>query len=373
MEKLTFELEFITPAFIGGAFPKEAELKPASFIGLLRWWWRALRCEEDTEKLYTEEAKIFGGHFEDGAIASRVTLRIIKDNDNLKIIENKTLKDYAGLNYFYDKHKRTLSGKDSGIGYLLYSTMLPNRERSFITEGSKFKLILLGDSEAIKHYVASLWCLVFLGGIGTRARRGGGNMNCLSVEPEFRELSFQPEPQDPVGWMEGNLIQAKKIVNGGFSEKELEYSNLCPSIKIAISKTSFKDYKEALNEIGILFKQYREKNKHRIFDMGYFGLPIRHSNNKFLTADADKYFRRSSPLILKVLKIGRSYKWMVVKLNGKFLPDGTELTLITPPKRKGEKPIIHKGKSINQKVAGRMLEEFFDSIRHQAQIKEVSL
>ncbi len=75
MKKLTFELEFITPAFIGGA-NQQAELRPASFVGLLRWWWRALKGECDIKKLREEEIKIFGG---DGKMASLVYLRVEGD------------------------------------------------------------------------------------------------------------------------------------------------------------------------------------------------------------------------------------------------------------------------------------------------------
>jgi CRISPR-associated protein Cmr1 len=60
VKKLTFKLEFITPAFIGGA-NQQAELRPASFVGLLRWWWRALKGECNIENLREEEVKIFGG------------------------------------------------------------------------------------------------------------------------------------------------------------------------------------------------------------------------------------------------------------------------------------------------------------------------
>jgi CRISPR/Cas system CMR-associated protein Cmr1 (group 7 of RAMP superfamily) len=49
VKRLTFDLEFITPAFIGGA-NQQAELRPASFVGLLRWWWRALKGECNIEK-----------------------------------------------------------------------------------------------------------------------------------------------------------------------------------------------------------------------------------------------------------------------------------------------------------------------------------
>ena len=365
MEKLTFKLEFITPAFIGGAKPRKAELRPASFVGLLRWWWRALRCEEDTEKLYEEDVKIFGGHLEEKATASKVMIRIKRVDENFNLVEDKSLKDYAKLNYFYDRNKRTLSGKDAGIGYLLYSTLLYSTgEKSFIAPGSQFELTFLGDGEIIKHYVASLWCLVFLGGIGTRARRGAGNMNCLSVEPEFKELSFRPDPKNLMSWIETNLKQAKKIVNGGLSNKKLKYSHLCPSVKIAISKEYYRDYKEALNQIGSFFKRYREEQYRKgnidiLFDMGYFGLPIRHSNGEFLKAGG--YFRRSSPLIIRVLRVEDSYRWVLVKLNGEFLPENTKLKFAS------------QQKSVDSEKANKVLECFFKSIEDQAFIKEVSL
>ncbi|MEZ0360806.1 MAG: RAMP superfamily CRISPR-associated protein [Hydrogenobacter sp.] len=56
MKKLTFELEFITPAFIGRANPKNAELRPASFIGLLRWWYcKMLQAKiNSTDSIYEE-------------------------------------------------------------------------------------------------------------------------------------------------------------------------------------------------------------------------------------------------------------------------------------------------------------------------------
>ncbi len=62
-EKLEYKLEFITPAFIGGAFPdKEAELRPASFIGILRWWFRnlALTVTDNLEAIYKLESELFG-------------------------------------------------------------------------------------------------------------------------------------------------------------------------------------------------------------------------------------------------------------------------------------------------------------------------
>jgi CRISPR-associated protein Cmr1 len=70
-EKLTFELEFITPAFIGGAFPdEEAELRPASFIGILRWWFRnlALTVTDDIEAIAYLESELFGNQKRAGKV-----------------------------------------------------------------------------------------------------------------------------------------------------------------------------------------------------------------------------------------------------------------------------------------------------------------
>jgi CRISPR-associated protein Cmr1 len=83
VRRVTFDLEFITPAFIGGA-NQQAELRPASFVGLLRWWWRALKGECNIENLREEEVKIFGGiaknpRKEEIKMASPVYLRVEGD------------------------------------------------------------------------------------------------------------------------------------------------------------------------------------------------------------------------------------------------------------------------------------------------------
>ncbi|WP_340695861.1 type III-B CRISPR module RAMP protein Cmr1 [Hydrogenobacter thermophilus] len=56
MKKLTFELEFITPAFIGRVDPKNAGLRSASFTGLLRWWYRKILQAKinSTDSIYEE-------------------------------------------------------------------------------------------------------------------------------------------------------------------------------------------------------------------------------------------------------------------------------------------------------------------------------
>jgi CRISPR-associated protein Cmr1 len=134
VKRLTFDLEFITPAFIGGA-NQQAELRPASFVGLLRWWWRALKGECNIEKLREEEVKIFGGiaknlRKEEIKMASPVYLRM---EGNIR--KGRDLTNECRLN--------------AGLGYL-YHFVTVRGKREFIEPGSRIKLTLIGKDEVFK-------------------------------------------------------------------------------------------------------------------------------------------------------------------------------------------------------------------------------
>ena len=346
MKRLTFDLEFITPAFIGGA-NQQAELRPASFVGLLRWWWRALKGECDIKKLREEETKIFGG---DGKMASPVYLRVEGD-----VSKGEDLINEYRLSWSFDKNRRALIGPHAGVGYLYYS-MLPKKKRNgqeekgreFIEVGSKLKLTLIGKDEVLNHYIASLWALVFLGGVGARSRRGGGNLTVIDYNPKDLGISFIPTG-DLYEWLLKNLKRAKDLV-GSSKNSCNKYSNL-PSpgssdFKLEISKTKFNTWFEALNDIGNRFMNFRIKNKQRVFDTAVFGLPVRHSNGKFVEAEKG-IRRRSSPVIIKVVKTPEDkYQWMALKLSGKFLLDGVKLSFM--------------GKT--QEPSFKLIEEFFQEL-----------
>lgn len=325
MKRLTFDLEFITPAFIGGA-NQQAELRPASFVGLLRWWWRALKGECKIEELREEEVKIFGG---DGKMASPVYLRVEGD-----VRKGEDLINEYRLSWSFDKNRRALIGPHAGVGYLYYS-MIPKKKRNgqeekgreFIEVGSRLKLTLIGKDEVLNHYIASLWALVFLGGVGARSRRGGGNLRVIDYNPKDLGISFTPTG-DLYEWLSKNLEKAKDLV-GSSKNSCNKYSNL-PSpensdFKLELSKTKFNTWFEALNDIGNRFMNFRVKNRHRVFDTAVFGIPVRHSNGQFVEAERG-IRRRSSPVIIKVVKTPEDkYHWMALKLSGKFLPDGVKL------------------------------------------------
>jgi CRISPR-associated protein Cmr1 len=307
VKRLTFDLEFITPAFIGGA-NQQAELRPASFVGLLRWWWRALKGECDIKRLREEEIKIFGG---DGKMASPVYLRV---EGNIR--KGRDLTNECKLN--------------AGVGYL-YHFVTVRGKREFIKPGSRIKLTLIGKDEFLKHYIASLWALIFLGGVGSRSRRGGGNLRVVSYEPkdlvEDLEISFTPT-DNLREWLIENIKNAKKLVGSSNTSCD-KYSNLPypknGDIKLEISKTKFNTWYEALNDIGKEFMKFRSENKQSVFDAAVFGFSVIRGKGLFVEAK-EKIKRRSSPVIIKVVKNSEGkYQWMVLGLEGKFLPDGAKL------------------------------------------------
>jgi CRISPR-associated protein Cmr1 len=333
VKRLTFDLEFITPAFIGGA-NQQAELRPASFVGLLRWWWRALKGECDIKRLREEEIKIFGG---DGKMASPVYLRVEGE-----VSKGEDLINEYRLSWNFDKNRRALSGPHAGVGYLYYSMVALNK-REFIKADSRLRLTLIGKDEFLKHYIASLWALVFLGGVGARSRRGGGNLTVIDYNPKDLGISFIPTGYFDE-WLVENLKRAKDLV-GSSKTPCNEYSNL-KNVKLVLSPREFNTWFEALNDIGNMFMNFRVKNRQRVFDTAVFGLPVRHSNGQSVRAE-DDITRRSSPVVIKVVKTPKGkYLWMVLWLWGKLLPNGVKLSFM--------------GKT--QEPSFKLIEEFFQEL-----------
>jgi CRISPR-associated protein Cmr1 len=301
--------------------------------------------------------KIFGGiaknlRKEEIKMASPVYLRVEGD-----VRKGEDLINEYRLSWSFDKNRRALIGPHAGVGYLYYS-MLPKKKkngqeekgREFIKPGSRLKLALIGKDEVLKHYIASLWALVFLGGVGARSRRGGGNLTVIDYKPkdlvEDLEISFTPT-DNLREWLEKNLKKAKELVGSSNTSCD-KYSNLPypKDIKLEISKTEFNTWFEALNDIGKEFMNFRIKNRRRVFDTAVFGLPVRHSNGKFVEAEKG-IRRRSSPVIIKVVKTPEDkYQWMALKLSGKFLPDGAKLRFM---EKTGEPDL-------------RIIEEFFQEL-----------
>jgi CRISPR-associated protein Cmr1 len=61
--KYGFEIETVTPLFVGGSNPQQTEIRAASFRGALRFWLRALLggfLGDRPDKIFQCESQVFG-------------------------------------------------------------------------------------------------------------------------------------------------------------------------------------------------------------------------------------------------------------------------------------------------------------------------
>jgi CRISPR-associated protein Cmr1 len=355
MKNLEFECKTITPMFLTGADKHTPELRPPSIKSLMRFWWRAINGHLPVEELKKTEAEIFGAS--DKKIGrSKIILRVESDNELEK--GNNIKNDYK-LKSDYNFYKKRLEGDDAGTAYLLYSTVL-SYGISYIKDNQEFTVELKSRfPDALKQAAASFWALVYLGGIGTRARRGGGNVVITDVKDQDSILSGMnidflikgKQSDEMAEWLIENYTKVKLIVNRNKETKFISnYSNLSIS-RFIISNNSFCGWIEALNDIGNSYAGFRSKHKRDIFGTATFGLPRNHirTNNKDVN-------RRSSPLIFKILKVENKYYWMVLRLAGEFLPEN----------------VVLKDKITSQKPAYQIFDEFWNGLKTRGKEKLLS-
>ena len=54
VHSVIFKCRVVTPMFMAGADNETPELRPSEFKGMMRFWWRAIKAEDNIEKLKQE-------------------------------------------------------------------------------------------------------------------------------------------------------------------------------------------------------------------------------------------------------------------------------------------------------------------------------
>jgi CRISPR-associated protein Cmr1 len=289
--ELRLECKIITPMFMAGADGRTPELRSSEFKGMMRWWWRAIKAEDDIGTLREKEAEIFGGT-EKGEGKSKVRVMVKPDlveigNDVREVINN-----------------------NSGLKYLYYSTFSlrvrgePIIRRYYKPESSFSLEIISFDYDFFRKASAALWTSIYLGGFGTRARRGGGNLAVESAEPnniggiEFYCNAMSVD--DLEIWLKKNLEIVIQLCNANVGSSQ--YTTL-KNGKILLFEP-LGSWIDALNVIGEEYKNFRSNKKKEIFKTAIFGMPVMH--NRFSTRLVPYKNRRerlsdrwASPVILK--------------------------------------------------------------------------
>ena len=292
MEKITFKVEAITPIFIAGADQKiinNEGLRAPSLKGLMRWWFRA----------------IMGG---------MIPLR------HLKILESQLYGDTNQRSKIKIFSKTNASPSNINIHrdlrYLWFSIYLQRKKEERLQcypPKSEFKIILLSDdSLSLKITTACLWLIIFLGGIGSRMRRGAGSLKVISLSNRTTyDFIFKGKTLDDLKeFITKNLNKIFKdfqdYAGNKFNPKN--HPNFAilsrDTAKIALVSQVFNDWKECLKKISDLYQIFRRQKSP--YDRYTFGLPI-------INYRRFRDLRHASPLLFGVFELNGKYTVRIIK------------------------------------------------------------
>lgn len=173
MKSKTYELEFITPAFLTGANQGLAELRAASVRGALRWWFRALGGTKD------EETEVFGG-VQGGAKRSKVAVRCCVSKP--VHAQFKTPTPMSDLGYLY--YFATVSGETKGIRI---------QHNAYFAPGTTFSIQIINggvSANLVEKFWFAVECFIRLGALGLRSTRGCGAFAEKSLLSKAEFLSW---------------------------------------------------------------------------------------------------------------------------------------------------------------------------------------
>lgn len=363
MHRLEVTLQTITPLFMGGSDPRgEPELRAVSLRGVLRFWLRALLggvLGDDPRKVFEHESKVFGS-IDYGASPIIIQTRRT---------QAQTI-PFSKIAGWIEKAKKY---EKPGIAYLFFSARGTKTasDRAAIEANTTFRLTLsvragtgLAGEEALQKAYAALWLLTHLGGIGSRARRGGGNLQVTNVQGQppsgVPNLQVQAQtPQQLRDELANGLKQLRTLVSTGnpvpttisaTPNFDILHPNAC---RIVVVNKTWDIWEQALDEVGRTFRNFRSRRQPDYqnvknvvsgstselptVDRAAFGLPIvfyyRSLGGRQGTLEGDAHDRRASPLFIRVVRLANRRHTVVMSVFKAALLEGGEELVLKQDKR----------------------------------------
>src|SRR3989442_8725717 len=328
MEKVTFEVETLTPMFLAGndqrlehvknredGEPEEAwhirkELRAPSIRGLLRYWQRALigGIVSPWQEVKNYEEAVFGATDNSSAVNVRLLGQLPSPQLDTNIWNGGggAGKDY--LLWSMDKSGEVTTDTDNF-----------KAARYYYPPQTKFRVMLSvkgnGEKaqERLNQAIAAFWLLTHLGGIGSRSRRCAGSLtarvtNDGSMYTLPNELSSLFNPVNSAKALQEQLakgIVAARKQYGFEGEVEQTAQQFDTLTKKACSIWVFQKYQTpwrqvdyAMDDIGKSLRDYR-KNIKPVEKRKIFGLPI---NSEKMPSEYEN-MRMASPLLLSLSQL----------------------------------------------------------------------
>ena len=162
MEELVYQVEFLTPAFLGNA-EQNGQWRTPPFKALLRHWWRVVWAAEngyrqDLPQMRKAEADFFGSATDEGSWgSSKSQLRMRLDQ--------------------WSKGKQSTK-KMTDHGYLGFGPLNKDSEAAIGTE-EKAMLSLCAPASSVEQIMTAISLIDAYGTIGGRSRNGWGSIKLI--------------------------------------------------------------------------------------------------------------------------------------------------------------------------------------------------
>ena len=363
-----------TPMFAGGATPESnAELRPTSIKGLLRFWFRAAALPQlgSWQAVQKAESELFGStEGQSGFFLSVVNRQGLN--------QERVEQNWHGL---------------PGIVYLGYGVIHRGRVlRPYIKQGGTFTLRLVLKKKMKPEYRAllssALKAFGFFGALGARGRKGFGSMSLESLRIDGEETCKLPCNSGELRDQMRELLAEINLDRGSGSMPE--YTAFSPLVKVFIAGMR-RDPLQLLDETGrelLRYRSYGHKGRNKeihtlpwgkdaeqnfagdhdlILDFirgrlqeprahprqVVFGLPHNYfflSTGQKADIEAENHKRRSGPLFIHIHALATGeYAAVLSLLPAVFLPEGERVKISA-----GGPPVL-----VDCRVNYKDIEDFF--------------
>jgi CRISPR-associated protein Cmr1 len=315
---LAATFDIITPVFCAGAEQNGgASIRPMSIRGCLRYWYRAI-----DEQFRENEPRIFGAAAAgQGSRASPMVLSVVEPC--------RGNRDFSG--------KLQAHGEDSrGAAYLGYALYLGENRRKGIEPGRQFVLHVrerwTGEGDLVRRaWIASIWLLGHLGGIGARSRRALGTCalrqwNSPEGWPERPELAHGAATVDD--WL-ARFRRGLETLRRWFPPAGLaghQHQMLGPNPEIFLFREGARSWDEAMDRAGDTLRSVRRDLAARGGDvhlwLASLGMPRKFRNPPEM-ATLQAIDRSASRVHIRIVRIGPAFHPLFVVMGAPVAPPGT--------------------------------------------------
>ncbi|ACV63734.1 CRISPR-associated RAMP protein, Cmr1 family [Desulfofarcimen acetoxidans DSM 771] len=345
MNNIRAVYQVVTPLFMGGANPvNSAELRPPSFKGVMRFWYRAVTLPKykDWSEVKKKEQELFGSTDSQARFLIR-----LKPEGDVQICDPEY----------------NLSG--DGKSYLGYGLIKPGKNqktvRAFIKQNARFSVTLtfrkLIDESDRKDLIMALQALGLFGGLGSRSRRGFGSACLESLELGKEEV--WSAPLNTTGLRDRIEIFLNEL--GDLSEDLPEYTAFSRRSRVIVLPSD-RDETDLFDKIGrelisyrsygigrdgihmlpwnvpaeqifsedhdLVYDFYRGKELVKHPCRSVFGLPHNYRvSGCNVSVNAEKQERRASPLFIHLHLVGGKFAAVISVLPAVYLPEGEKIKI----------------------------------------------